>query len=909
MATITIDGNRHEVHLEGRNLLDVCLSLGYDVPYFCWHPAMHSVGACRQCAVKQFKDENDTKGIIVMSCMTAAADGMRISVSDPEATAFRRSVAEWLMVNHPHDCPVCDEGGECHLQDMTIMNGHVYRRCRFPKRTFRNQYLGPFVNHEMNRCIQCYRCVRFYRDHAGGRDFNVFGWHDNVYFGRHEEGVLQSEFAGNLVEVCPTGVFTDKTLKKHYTRKWDLQTAPSVCVHCGLGCNTIPGERYGTLRRVWSRYNHDVNGYFLCDRGRFGYEFVNSDKRLSQPRLRRSGSDHFDEVSVEHAREVLTEIVKEHALIGIGSPRASLEANYALRTLVGPDSFFCGLSESHLALNQEILRILSEGPVPSASLAEVGRCDAALVLGEDVSNSAPMLALSLRQTVLQEPLRTAKALHLHHYEDSALREAIQREKGPLHIAYPLQTRLDDVARPRQYGTADDIARLGYAVANLLDASSPAPDYLDDEMKRAAATIADELRAAQCPVIIAGHGTGSLEVIRAAANVAFALHKLGSGVRLFFIVPHCNSLGLTMLGGGSLEDAAERVRHDRSLATVVLESDLHRQTSEDHADWLLRSAEHLVVLDHLENPTGAYADLVLPASTYAESDGTVVNNEGRAQRYFQVFTPAGGVRESWRWIGEMIEARDGGSPWQGLDDLIAQVSQLPGLAGITDAAPGAGYRLTNQRVPRQSARFSGRTAITADQTVHEPPPPDDPDAPLSYSMEGTSLQPPAPLVPRFWAAGWNSPQALNKFQTWVGEQLRGGPSGRRLIEPSSKPIDYYGWHGPSSGRADDSILIMPLDAVFGSDELSAHAPGIAELTPQPYVVMNPADMQRLDIQNGEPVEIRLGGILLHLPAEARLELSVGVAAMIVGLPGMPGLALPQWGQIRTFAPSEAGDTDE
>ena len=170
---IYVDNQPYEVNPE-QNLLQACLSLGFDLPYFCWHPALGSVGACRQCAVKQFKDENDTHGRIVMACMTPAAEGTRISIDDPEAVEFRAGIIEWLMLNHPHDCPVCDEGGECHLQDMTVMTGHDYRRYRFDKRTFRNQYLGPFVNHEMNRCIQCYRCVRFYRDYAGGDDLNAF---------------------------------------------------------------------------------------------------------------------------------------------------------------------------------------------------------------------------------------------------------------------------------------------------------------------------------------------------------------------------------------------------------------------------------------------------------------------------------------------------------------------------------------------------------------------------------------------------------------------------------------------------------------------------------------------------------------------------------------------------------------
>ena len=280
MPTIYIDNKPYEVKA-GKNLLETSLSLGFDLPYFCWHPAMGSVGACRQCAIKIFKDEKDANGKIVMSCMEGVKDGLRMSIADSTVKAFREQVIEWLMTNHPHDCPVCDEGGSCHLQDMTVMTGHDYRRFEFKKRTYTNQYLGPLIHHEMNRCIQCYRCVRFYRDYAGGDDLNVFGAHHHVYFGREKDGVLQSPFSGNLAEVCPTGVFTDKTLKKHYTRKWDLTSAPSVCHHCSLGCNIIAGERYGRLRNILNRYNSDVNGYFLCDKGRYGYEFVNSVNRIT----------------------------------------------------------------------------------------------------------------------------------------------------------------------------------------------------------------------------------------------------------------------------------------------------------------------------------------------------------------------------------------------------------------------------------------------------------------------------------------------------------------------------------------------------------------------------------------------------------------------------------------------------
>ncbi|HEY5997167.1 MAG TPA: NADH-quinone oxidoreductase subunit NuoG, partial [Candidatus Deferrimicrobiaceae bacterium] len=472
MITIFIDNKPYQVK-EGQNLLNACLSLGFDLPYFCWHPAMHSVGACRQCAVKMFKDEKDTRGRIVMSCMTPVAEGLRLSINDAEARAFRSSVIEWLMLNHPHDCPVCDEGGECHLQDMTVMTGHNYRRTRFRKRTHRNQDLGPFINHEMNRCIACYRCVRFYRDCAGGRDFHVLGAHHHVYFGRHEDGVLENEFSGNLVEVCPTGVFTDKTLKKHYARKWDLQTAPSVCVHCGVGCNTIPGERYGTLRRILNRYNGEVNGYFLCDRGRFGYEFVDGERRARTPLLSPGRGSRPEPIAAEAAARRFSEAVSASARpIGVGSPRASLEANFALRALVGRDRFCAGLGHADLKLLSLAAAILSKGPAAPPSLREARACDAVLVLGEDLPDTAPRLALALRQAARQAPMEIARALKIPAWHDAAVRDALQDARGPFFVITPDATRLDDLASQTVRAAPDDVARLGFAVARELSPDAP-----------------------------------------------------------------------------------------------------------------------------------------------------------------------------------------------------------------------------------------------------------------------------------------------------------------------------------------------------------------------------------------------------------------------------------------------------
>src|SRR5512143_3710286 len=580
MITIFIDNKPYQVR-EGQNLLKACLSLGFDLPYFCWHPAMHSVGACRQCAVKQFKDDKDTRGRIVMSCMTPVSEGLRISISDVEAKAFRASVIEWLMQNHPHECPVCDEGGECHLQDMTVMTGHNYRRTRFRKRTHNNQDLGPFINHEMNRCIACYRCVRFYRDYAGGRDLDAFASHDNVYFGKAEEGALESEFSGNLVEVCPTGVFTDKTLKRHYTRKWDLQTAPSLCVHCGLGCNTIPGERDGTLRRVLNRYNRQVNGYFLCDRGRFGYEFVNSGRRIRKPLVRETRQSEQHPVDRDRAlKNILHILAKSKRIIGIGSPRASLESNFALRAFVGSESFYSGMSPNEHRLVMLMIDILQKGPARTPSLLEVEMADAVLVLGEHLTNTAPLLDLAVRQSVRNKPRELTDKMRIPAWDDNAVRNALQDETGPLFIASITGTKLDEVATKTFHAAPDDLARLGFAVARELNPEAPDVPNLPDDHRRLAKEIADALKTAKRPLVISGASLGSASVIRAAANIAWSLCESGKPAELCFTVPECNSIGAGLLGGRNLGELlySSPVPPEGPIdAVIILENDLYRRT--------------------------------------------------------------------------------------------------------------------------------------------------------------------------------------------------------------------------------------------------------------------------------------------------------------------------------------------
>lgn len=902
MATIYVDGKEYEVD-GADNLLQACLSLGLDVPYFCWHPALGSVGACRQCAVKQYQNADDKRGRLVMSCMTPATDGTYIAIEDEEAKEFRKSVVEWLMTNHPHDCPVCEEGGACHLQDMTVMTGHNSRRYRFTKRTHQNQELGPFIGHEMNRCIACYRCVRYYKDYAGGEDLGVYGAHDNVYFGRVEDGTLESEFSGNLVEVCPTGVFTDKTHSERYNRKWDMQFAPSICQQCSVGCNISPGERYGELRRIENRFHGSVNHYFLCDRGRFGYGYVNLADRPRQPLLK-DGNDQLT-ITVDGALNRAADALRTaRGLIGIGSPRASLESNFALRELVGENNFYAGVEQAEWACQLKMLQILQQGGVPTPSLRDMEEADAILLLGEDVTMSAARIALALRQAVKGKARELARKMKVDLWQVAAVQTLGQNERYPLLITSLDTTRLDDVAADTLHAPYANQARLGFAIANLLDPAAPAVADLCPEQQAQAARWAELLGNARKPLIIAGSSARDVALLEAASNIAHALKGRGLEASIALVGQEANSLGLAMLGAQTLSDkpleaALARIESEEGLALVALENDLYRRAPRNRVDAALVRLQHLLVIDHQATPTANKADLVLPAASFAEADGTLVNMEGRAQRFFQVYAPAFynadiQVREGWRWLAALqgaIERKP--LRWQNFDQVNHDcATSNPLLATMLEAAPNAGLRIRGMRLAREPHRYSGRTSMLADQNVSEPRVAQDPDSPFNFSMEGyAGARQPLPQVPFAWAPGWNSPSAWNKFQDEVGGKLRAGDPGRRLLEatdPQAEGKEPLGWFTtiPAPFKAAEALQVVNYAQLFGGEELSARSPVIQARMNEPELVLNPLDAQRLALHGGSQVSFAWGGSHWQLRLRLSEQLSAGLVGLPLGVNGLP-----------------------
>jgi NADH-quinone oxidoreductase subunit G len=898
MIKIQIDGIIYEVK-EGRNLLETCIALGIDVPYFCYHGAMGSVGACRQCAVKKYANPNDKTGKIVMSCMEPVTDGMLVSVEDKDAADFRAGVVEGLMTNHPHDCPVCDEGGECHLQDMTVMTGHNYRRFVFKKRTYTNQYLGPFIQHEMNRCIQCYRCVRYYKDYAGGKDLNVYGSANQVYFGRQQEGTLESEFSGNLVEVCPTGVFTDKTLKKHYTRKWDLTNGPSICVHCSVGCNTILGERYGSLRRTLSRYHGDINGYFLCDRGRFGYEFIESTDRTRQILVRDSKNDAMTEIQGLDQLTGLTSSLQGNEIIGIGSPRASLEANFALSEFVGKDNFCHGISQAEFEMVKKALTMLGSGMAHVPSLKELEKCDAVLILGEDITNTAPMMALSVRQCIRNKSIRIASKMGIPAWNDSAVRQLNHEVKSPLFIASPVSTKLDDVATETWYAAPDDIARLGFAVASAIVSAGSDDKETGKSLKELASRISEALMAAENPLIVTGIAGGSMEKLDAVTSISQAFSGKNKKVSIAISFPESNSAGLGLMEGRHLNDVVAKIEKQPPEVLIILENDLYRKLPAEIADKILVKCPHVIVIDHMMHATALKADLVIPSAVYAESAGTMVNHEGRAQRYYSALPVKDPVKENWQWITDLMNLSGKNvHSWQSFDGVADSLSEAyPVFKGIKGKMPDAGFRYYNEKIARQTSRFSGRTAMNARKNVSEPAPPIDADSPMKFSMEGYKGYPPAELIPYYWSPGWNSAQSINKYLEEPDGQLRDGNPGVRLFDDAVFPGAMITSIVPKAFKQKTGgFLFIPVHRIFGSEELSAHAHAIAELIPKPFVLVSVGMASQLRLNEKSIYKISINGNTLEAVILTDPHIPDGIAGISVLLPEMPFIDLPAWGVI-------------
>lgn len=623
MPKLVIDNQEIEVE-PGTKVIEAAERLDIMIPRFCYHPAMGSVGACRVCAVKFL--QGPFKGV-QMSCMVACKDGMVVSTTDEEAVDFRRHVIEWLMLHHPHDCPVCDEGGHCLLQDMTISGGHGLRRYLGPKRTYRDQDLGPLVQHEMNRCIHCYRCSRYYQEYSGYRDLGVMQIGNRTYFGRFQDGVLESPFAGNLSDICPTGVYTDKP-SRYKGRRWDYERTPSICIHCSLGCHVTVSARYREVVRHEARFSDTVNGHFICDRGRFGFYYT-EDRRRPRRAIVDGDPVSFGE-AVRSAADRLRRIeqrVGSDAVACIGSVRSSLNTLADLGRLCrsrgwrGPAVF----GESTLAgrVKTAVERL---EPGIRLSMRALEKADFVLVLGADPVNEAPMLGLALRQAqragagvAVIDPRPVSLPLAFDHL--AAFPGDLTKCFGAVLRSAVAPSVSESLGPPaaRHYESLPTITDLPPAMHSGLEA------------------VIRRLRESRQPAIVCGTMTVPDALVGQAADAALLLRAAGKEAGVFFLLPGANGFGAGILNRGSLQQVIEGIESGAVRAVLLIESDPLREFPDRRRmEKALDRLELLVVLDYLDSASAARAQVRLPTTTVYEAGGLFINQEGRLQRAHTCF---------------------------------------------------------------------------------------------------------------------------------------------------------------------------------------------------------------------------------------------------------------------------------
>ncbi|EXT98903.1 molybdopterin oxidoreductase family protein [Acinetobacter baumannii 25253_7] len=577
-------------------------------------------------------------------------------------------------------------------------------------------------------------------------------------------------------------------------------------------------------------------------------------------------------------------------VLGIGSPRASLESNYALRELVGQANYSTGVAQKEQSLVELAASIMQTEGIYNPNMREIESYDAVLILGEDLTQTAPRMALSVRQAAKNKAREMAAKTRTPDWLAEPVQRIGQEAKSPIYILAATQTRLADVATGEVVASPNDIARLGFAVAAAVKGETV--NGLDDDAKAFAQTIADTLKAANKPLIIAGTSLQDASIMEAAAELT---QNLGSKAGLSLVVPEVNSMGLALFGGLSLEQAFAQ-DYD---TLVIVENDLFRRLPAAQVKAALDKAETVIVLDHSETETVKQADIVLSAASFAEGDGTVVSQEGRAQRFYQVYDPSYykpeyAIKESWRWL-HAIETGLKGKPidWTVLDDVIETiVKNVPVLEAIQDVAPDAGYRVHGLKIAREPRRYSGRTAMRAPLSVHEPKQPTDPDSALTFSMEGyVGPQKASSLVPLAWAPGWNSPQSWNKYQDEVGGHLKGGDSGVRLFDRLAKrPARSY--VAPTAVVANpESFRLVPMHHIFGSGEFTIKTPAMETRIPEAVFAVGEQDATRLNLQEGQRITVKAGETTVSLPVQVIEYLPTGYIGYPVGLAPTVSLAEP------------------
>jgi len=670
---LTIDGREVQA-VEGAMLVDAAKQGDVEIPYFCYEPKLgQPVGACRMCLV-------EIEGIpkLQTSCSTPVKDGMVVHTQTDRVQQAQNAVVEFLLVNHPLDCPVCDKGGECPLQDITFGWGLGRSRMIEPKRHFQKPLaLSPLVAIDRERCILCYRCVRFSQEISEDYQLIFTERGADTFVGTHDGHPYVAPFSGNIIELCPVGALTSQPYRFR-ARPWDIEGAAGICTLCPAQCNVTFTVRDDRVMRVLARDHAGVDDGWLCDKGRFAYQAIHADERITRPMVRDGGE--LREVSWERALSTAAGLSRHSGRVGaLAGGQTSNEEGFLLQRLVreGLDATDID-SRSGAGLPAATMRALS-APGLQASVPDLEFAHTVLLVGVEPLDDAAILDLRIRKGVRRHGLQLAIASARPSTLDSGA--ALTARFAPGQEASFL-TELEAALAGR---TPDDGP--GRLATMLRDGGEDIVIVYSERIGEAAAR--SLLRIAQLLGLSGREGAGLLE-IPTGAN--------GRGLREVGAVPDAGPGFATLTGDAAGRDAAgiARAAADGALTALYLFGTDPIRDQPDRALWEAALGNATLVVAHASVMTEGlreHATVIFPAESHAEKEGTVVHPDGRLQRLRMAIAHPGEVQPGWAVLAE-LERRVGGD--FGVDrsaDAFAQlVAAVPFYAGLSlDAIAGHGIR--------------------------------------------------------------------------------------------------------------------------------------------------------------------------------------------------------------------------
>ncbi|HYA46478.1 MAG TPA: NADH-quinone oxidoreductase subunit NuoG [Burkholderiales bacterium] len=624
MLKVTIDGRETEVQ-NGATVMEAANRLGIYIPHFCYHKKLSIAANCRMCLVQIEKAPKPQP-----ACATPVIDGMKVFTHSEYAKQAQDGVMEFLLINHPLDCPICDQGGECQLQDLAVGYGKSASRYTEAKRVVLNKNLGPLISTDMTRCIHCTRCVRFGQEVAGIMELGMAGRGEHAEILTFVGKTVDSELSGNVIDLCPVGALTSKPFR-YTARTWELSRRRSVSPHDSLGSNLVVQIKHNRVMRVLPLENDELNECWLSDRDRFSYEGLNSEERIQRPMVKRDGRWQEVEwqVALEHVAKTLSEIRFKHDAKEIGalaSPHSTLEEMALLAKLMrtmGSDNIDFRLRQSDFSADGR----RAGAPWLGMKVPDLDQADRVLLVGSFLRKDHPLIAARLRNATR----RGRQEISVLHCADDDLFMPVAHKA---------------IVRPSELPEA--LAQVARALAEAKQKPVPA-GLAGVKAGPQAAAIAASLASGRNPAILLGNFAAQHPQGAQLQLLAQVLAELLGG-RFGFLGEAANSVGgylagcVPLHGGMNAGAMLEQPRRAYLLLNAEPDFDCHDPRAAISA---MDSAGLVVALASYRSFAADYADVLLPVAPFTETSGTFVNCAGQVQSFNGVVRPLGEARPAWK----------------------------------------------------------------------------------------------------------------------------------------------------------------------------------------------------------------------------------------------------------------------